>query len=216
MGTLQDALDAFQAEWRQKAPAEAQALIAARIADLAASGAEGRIIGVGEPVPDIALPDATGRMVRIAERQPSVIVFYRGGWCPYCNLQLRAWQARLDALAARGARLLAISPQLPDGSLSTAEANALAFPVLSDSEDRAGSAFGVSAPLPDDLIALYRRFGHQLDVVNGAAGWRLPMPATIVAGADGRVVFARAEADYRRRVEPDAALAVLDAALAVA
>jgi peroxiredoxin len=212
--SLQAALDAFQAEWRLKAPEEAQALIAAQIAELAASGAEQRIIAPGALLPDITLPDPAGRMVALRNARPQVIVFYRGGWCPYCNLQLRAWQARLDALARRGARLLAISPEVPDETLSTAERNALAFPVLSDSEDRAGTAFGVSFALPDDLIALYRRFGHQLDVVNGAAGWRLPMPATIVADADGRVVFARAEADYHRRVEPDEALAALDAAVA--
>jgi peroxiredoxin len=210
---LQAELDAFRAEWARKAPPEAQALIAAQIAALRDGGAEQRILGAGERIPDIALPDAEGRRQALRELGPAVIVFYRGGWCPYCNLQLRAWQRHLPDLAARGVRLVAISPQAPDGTLSTAERNALGFPVLSDSEDRAGRAFGVSFALPEDLIALYRRFGHDLEVVNGPAGWRLPMPATFVVGADGRILFARAEADYRRRVAPAEALAALDAAL---
>ncbi|WP_270937166.1 peroxiredoxin-like family protein [Falsiroseomonas oryzae] len=205
---LQAELDAFRAEWARKAPEEAQALIAARIADQRA--AEARILPEGAVLPDIVLPDATGAPRRLHDLAPAVIVFYRGGWCPYCNLQLRAWQTRLPDLAARGARLVAISPQAPDGTLSTVERNALGFPVLSDSEDVAGAAFGVSHALPEDLVALYRRFGHALEVVNGRAGWRLPMPATFVVGPDRRIAFAQAEADYRRRVEPDAALAALD------
>jgi peroxiredoxin len=208
---LQAELDAFRAEWARKAPAEAQALIASQIAALRDGGAEQRILGVGETIPDIVLPDAEGQPVALRALAPAVIVFYRGGWCPYCNLQLRAWQRHLPALVGRGARLVAISPQAPDGTLSTAQRNALGFPVLTDSEDRAGRAFGVSFALPADLVALYRRFGHDLDAVNGPAGWRLPMPATFVVGADRRIAFARAEADYRRRVEPAEAIAALEA-----
>jgi peroxiredoxin len=213
MPALQAELDAFRAEWARRAPEDAQATIAAQIEALAASGAEARILPAGAALPDLVLPDAMGAPVALRDLGPAVILFYRGGWCPYCNLQLRAWQKRLPALAARGATLVAISPQAPDGTLSTAEKNALGFPVLSDSEDRAGRAFGVSFALPEEIVTLYRRFGHALDVVNGPAGWRLPMPATFVAGADGRILFARAEADYRRRVEPDEALAALDAVL---
>jgi peroxiredoxin len=208
MGALQAELDAFRAEWARKAPPEAQALIAARIEDQRA--AEARILPVGAALPDIVLPDASGTPRALRDLAPAVIVFYRGGWCPYCNLQLRAWQKRVPDLAARGATLIAISPQAPDGTMSTAEKNALAFPVLSDSDDLGGAAFGVSQTLSGDIVALYRRFGHALDVVNGKAGWRLPMPATFVVGPDRRIAFARAEADYRRRVEPDEALAALD------
>ena len=160
-------------------------------------------------MPDLTLPDALGRPVRLRDLAPAVFVFYRGGWCPYCNLALRAWQRELPALRAAGARLVAISPQRPDGSLSTAEANALEYPVLSDADGEAARAFGILFALPDDLRALYGRFGHDLALTNGAAGWSLPIPGTFVAGADGRLVFGRAEADYRRRLEPAAALAAL-------
>lgn len=210
MGALRADLDAFRAEWARKAPAEAQALIAAQIAQLEGSGAEARILPPGAALPDVTLPDADGTPRSLHDLAPAVIVFYRGAWCPYCNLQLRAWQRHLPELEARGVRLVAISPQAAEGTRTAAGTNALAFPVLSDSDDLAGRAFGVSFDLPDALIALYRRFGHDLNLLNGPAGWRLPMPATFVVGADRRILFARAEADYRRRVEPTEVLAMLE------
>jgi len=207
---LQQELDSFAAEWRLKAPAEAQALIAAQIADLAAEGIETRALGAGAAVPDVTLPDALGRPVSLRGLGPAVFVFYRGGWCPYCNLQLRAWQRLLPALTAAGVSLVGISPQGPDGSLSTQEKNDLAFPILSDSEGTAARAFGILYALPDSLIALYSRFGHDLGRLNGSLGWSLPIPGTFAAGADGLLRFGRAEADYRRRVEPAEVLAALD------
>ena len=214
MTMLQQDLDAFAAEWRLKAPAEAQALIAAQIADLVADGMETRALGAGAAVPEVTLPDATGRPVRLRDFGPAVFVFYRGGWCPYCNLQLRAWQRALPTLQAAGVALVAISPQTPDESLSTQEKNDLDFAVLSDSEGLAARAFGILYALPPDLVALYTRFGHDLPRINGQIGWSLPIPGTFFAGADGRLVFGRAEADYRRRVEPAEALAALGLAQA--
>lgn len=206
---LQQELDSFAAEWRLKAPAEAQALIAAQIAGLVADGIEARALGAGAAVPDLTLPDATGRPVGLRDLGPAVFVFYRGGWCPYCNLQLRAWQRELPVLRAAGVALVAISPQTPDASLSTAEKNALGFPVLSDSEGLAARGFGILYELPQSLRDLYARFGHDLPRINGQIGWALPIPGTFVTGANGRLAFGRAEADYRRRVEPAEVLAAL-------
>jgi peroxiredoxin len=211
MGALRAELEAFRAEWARKAPAEAQAVLAGWIAGLQQDGAEARALPVGAAIPDLELPDAAGVARSLRALAPAVVVFYRGGWCPYCNLQLRAWQRHLPDLAARGVALVAISPQAPDGTAATAERNGLGFHVLSDSEDRAGRAFGVSVPMPPDLVALHRRFGHDFDLVNGPAGWRLPMPATFVIRPDRRIAFARIQADYRRRTEPAEAIAALDA-----
>ena len=112
-----------------------------------------------------------------------------------------------------GASLVAISPQDPDNSLSTLEKNALSFPVLSDSTGVAMAAFRTGYVLPENLQALYTRFGHGLDAINGPAGWSLPMPATFVVDAQGTLVLSRAEADYRRRVEPAEAMAALSASI---
>lgn len=202
-------LAAFQAEWERKVPAARRAAVEAQIAALRASGAEDLALGPGDAVPDLVLPDAAGRPVRLRELLPAVIVFYRGGWCPYCNLELRFWQRLLPEIAAAGGRLVAISPQAPDGSLSTAERNGLAFPVLSDIGGAAARAFGLEFELPPELQVLYAEFGHALPELNAGTGWRLPIPGTFVAGADGRIRLAHADADYRHRLEPAVALAAL-------
>lgn len=174
-------------------------------AELRATGIEQTALQVGAAAPDLTLPDATGKPVRLADlwaTGPLVMIFYRGGWCPYCNLELRAWQQQLDALHAKGARLVAISPQTPDNSLSIAEKNALAFPVLSDSNPAVAEAFGVAFELPAELVGLYRRVGNDLPTLNGNGRWVLPVPATYVIGMDGRIQQAHIEADYRERAEP--------------
>jgi peroxiredoxin len=168
---------------------------------------------VGAFAPDLTLPDALNRPVSLAalwRKGPLVLIFYRGGWCPYCNLELRAWQHQLAALKALGANLVAVSPQTPDNSLSTAEKNELAFSVLSDSALEVATAFGVAFELPPELIELYGRVGNDLPVLNGNGRWALPLPATYAVDAEGRIVFAHVEADYRRRAEPAEVLAVLE------
>lgn len=185
----------------------------AATAALRATGIERSALQVGAAAPDLTLPDATGNPVRLSDlwaTGPLVVVFYRGGWCPYCNLELRAWQQQLDALRTRGARLVAISPQTPDNSLSTAEKNALAFPVLSDSTLAAAEAFGVAFELPPELVDLYGRVGNDLPTQNGNGQWVLPVPATYVLRSDGRIVWAHIESDYRLRAEPLDVLHTLD------
>ncbi|WAC75749.1 peroxiredoxin-like family protein [Roseateles sp. SL47] len=183
----------------------------AATADLRASGIQARALQVGARVPDLTLPDAMNHPVRLSDlwrRGPLVLIFYRGGWCPYCNLELRAWNEHLPSLKHMGAQLVAVSPQTPDNSLSTSQKNELAYTVLSDSELRASEAFGVAFELPPQLIELYNRVGNDLPVLNGNGRWVLPVPATYVIDREGRVIFAHIEADYRERAEP---VLVLDA-----
>ncbi len=142
-------------------------------------------------------------------RGPAVVTFYRGGWCPYCNLQLRAYQAALPEMTALGAQLVAISPQLPDGSLSTAEANDLTFDVLSDVGNSVARRFGLVYALPEELRAALRSNNKALPGVNGDESWELPVPATYVIGRDRRVALAAIDVDYRNRLEPEAILAAL-------
>jgi len=154
MTTLAQQLADYKAGFLQRATPERAAMMAGATADLKATGIESRALQVGDPAPDVTLPDALGRPVRLAElwqRGPLVLIFYRGGWCPYCNLELRAWQQHRDALAVLGASLVAISPQTPDKSLSTAQKNELAYPVLSDSALSAANGFGVAFEMPQAL-----------------------------------------------------------------
>jgi peroxiredoxin len=216
MTTLTQQLADYQAGFKQRAPADRVAMMEAATAQLRATGIEATALKVGAALPALALPDALGQPVDLKALNatgPLVIVFYRGGWCPYCNLELRAWQQHLPALKQLGAQLVAVSPQTPDNSLSTAENNELALPVLSDSALHAANAFGIAFELPAKLIELYSRVGNDLPVLNGNGRWVLPLPATYVIDCDGRVVYAHIEADYRERAEPSDVLAAVGEAL---
>jgi peroxiredoxin len=138
-----------------------------------------------------------------------VLAFYRGGWCPYCNIQLRAYQAALPLIAALGARLVAISPQLPEQSLATTQADELTFDVLSDVGNHAARRFGLVYALPEELRAALRSNNKALPGINGDESWELPVPATYVIAANGRIALAYIEVDYRKRLGPDAILDAL-------
>ena len=209
---LEQQLAAFKAEFARAAPAGRAALYEAKIDELRASFAMEAAIGLGDRAPDFALPNAHGAMLALSDllqSGPVVVTFYRGGWCPYCNIQLRAYQAALPAMTSLGAHLVAISPQLPDGSLSTAEANALTFDVLSDVGNTVARYFGLVYALPEELRAALRLNNKALPGINGDESWELPVPATYVIGRDRRVVLAAIDVDYRNRLEPEAILAAL-------
>jgi peroxiredoxin len=194
--SLTEQLAAFKAGFKQRAAPERVALMETATADLKATGIELQALQAGSVAPDLTLPDALNQPLRLSTL-----------WCPYCNLELRAWQQHLPALKHMGAQLVAVSPQTPDNSLSTAEKNELAFPVLSDSSLQAATAFGVAFEMSPELIELYSRVGNDLPVLNGNGRWVLPVPATYVIDRDGRVVYAHIEADYRERAEPSDVLA---------
>jgi peroxiredoxin len=209
---LEQQLAAFRAEFARAAPAGRPALYEAKIEELRASFAIEKAVEIGDLAPDFMLPGASGNSVSLADllRQgPVVVTFYRGGWCPYCNIQLRAYEAILPQIMGLGASLVAISPQIPDGSLSTAETNVLTFDVLSDVGNRVAQSFGLVYALPEELRAAMRSNNKALPGLNGDDSWELPVPATYVIAADGRVALAYIEVDYRKRLEPDAILSAL-------
>lgn len=211
--SLSEAL-AAQRAMSTRQPSPMLTAVEAMLSDLRARQVGERAPRPGDRAPDFVLPEARGGTVDLAARLaagPVVLVFYRGGWCPYCNLELRAWQALLPRLQARGGSLIAISPQTPDGSLSTAEKNALGFEVVSDSGLRVADAYGLTFRMPPDLQVLYRERGIVLPDVNGEDDWRLPLPATFVVAPDGWVALAHVDVDYRVRLEPEEALARVEA-----
>jgi peroxiredoxin len=209
---LEQQLAAFKAEFARTAPAGRPALYEAKIEELRASFAFEAAVGTGDQAPDFLLPDVQGDTVSLStvlRRGPAVVTFYRGGWCPYCNIQLRAYQAVLPEITALGGRLVAISPQLPDRSLSTAEANELTFDVLSDVGNRVARSFGLVYALPEELREALRSNNKALPGINGDESWELPVPATYVIAPDRRVALGYIEVDYRTRLEPNAILASL-------
>lgn len=209
---LEQQLAAFKAEFARTAPAGRPALYEAKIEELRASFALEAALGTGDEAPDFLLPGVRGSSVSlfaVLRHGPAVVTFYRGGWCPYCNIQLRAYQAVLPEMTALGGRLLAISPQLPDRSLSTADSNQLTFDVLSDVGNRVARRFGLVYALPEELRAALRANDKALPGINGDESWELPVPATYVIAPDRRVALAYVEVDYRKRLEPEAVLAAL-------
>ena len=209
---LDQQLAEFKAEFVRTAPAGRVVLYEAKIEELRESFALESAIGVGAIAPDFRLPDVKGNAVSLFDllrRGPVVVTFYRGGWCPYCNIQLRAYQAALPEMTALGARLVAISPQLPERSLATAEADELTFDVLSDVGNRAARRFGLVYSLPEELRAALRSNNKALPGINGNESWELPVPATYVIAPDHRVVLAYIDVDYKKRLGPDAILNAL-------
>ena len=210
---LEQELNAFKAQFARTAPAGRPALYEAKIEELRRSFVQEKAVGPGDAAPDFSLPDARGGSITLSEllrRGPAVVTFYRGGWCPYCNIQLRAYEAILPQIEALAGSLVAISPQLPDGSLKTAETNALTFYVLSDVGNHAARSFGLVFALPEELRAVMRSNDKALPAINGDDSWELPVPATYVVGGNGRVALAYIEVDYRRRLEPESILAALE------
>jgi peroxiredoxin len=210
---LQQELDDFRLSMAAKAP-ERATLYDAKVEELRRTFRIDSAIATGDRAPDFTLPDAFGVPVSLSDRLssgPAVVIFYRGGWCPYCNLQLRAYQRVLAEITALGGRLLALSPQAPDGSLSTVEAYQLGYDVLSDVSNRVAHQFGIAYQLPPELQAAMTANGKALPGINGDESWELPLTATYVIVPDRTIVLAAVELDYRRRVEPEDVLTALRA-----
>lgn len=182
------------------------------VGELFESGIEQRILPVGGVTPEFALRDHNGRKVRSADLLalgPLVIKFFRGRWCPYCMAELTAWRDAYSTVRARGALLVAISPQTVHQNDLLMQQHPLPFPVLSDEGSAVAARFGLAYPIPDYHQKHLRRILVNLPFVNGDLSWRLPLPATYLIRADGIVAFAEAHADFRVRPEPDDVLAAL-------
>jgi peroxiredoxin len=213
-GTLSEQLAAFRASWRARVPADSQTLMDQHVAHLAGTGIERSAKQVGDRAPAIRLRNQYGEDFDVAvllAKGPVVVTFYRGGWCPFCNLELKAYQSVLPRIVAAGANMVAISPEKPDDTVSTAEKNALTFPVLSDVGQAVGKAFGVVYAFTDDVRKVYAGFGLDIPTKNGTPDdWSLPLSATYVIGRDGIIEFADTRVDYRERSDPLDVLHVLE------
>ena len=211
--SLKEQLEEYRAGWYKRVPAERQAIMQRHIDQLRAGDISRTMLKAGDRAPAIVLGNAKGETVDVGEmlkKGPVVVTFYRGGWCPYCNLELKAFQEILPQITAAGASLVAISPERPDESLSTVEKNALSFEVLSDVGQMAGRAFGLVYEFTDELRTAYDGFGLDIPTRNGAPGeWSLPVAATYVIGSNGVIRYAYTDTDYRDRADPLEVLKVL-------
>jgi peroxiredoxin len=192
--------------------AEVRRLLQRSIQRIVESGLVESAVGVGEQFPTFSLPNPAGTAVgseELLEQGHMVVCFYRGGWCPYCNLELRAYQELLGEIRELGANVIAISPQMPDESLMTAAKASLSFEVLSDMGNSLASHLGLVFELTAPVVELYRSVGYDLDRINGNSSWILPVPATYVVRKDGIIVDAYVQPDYSIRKEPSEVIEIL-------
>jgi peroxiredoxin len=215
---LQDRLDALKADFESgrfplKPSKEALDTMHRGTDELIASAQAQRARKAGDTAPEFIMADPDGKPVSSREllaKGPLVVSFYRGVRCPYCNLELQALQEALPEITARGASLIAISPQTAPNSRKSQRDNKLSFPILSDTRSEVADAFGIRFKLQDYLIELYKSFKNDLPTFNNDPAWVLPMPARYVIGTDGIIAYSEVNPDYTQRPDPGDLLPVLD------
>jgi peroxiredoxin len=211
--SIKEQSEQMQAAALERLAPEVVAVFNRSIQDLLDEGVPADVVAVGDTLAPFTLSDATGSPVsldQLVEEGPAVIVFYRGGWCPYCNLALRTYQRELVPQLPRfNARLVAISPQDPDQSLSTVEKAELDFTVLSDPGNRVAQSIGIVFQQADDVLEAQRTLGLDLAAVNAEGSTQLPRPTVLIVDQDRVVRFVDVQPAYTARTEVNDIVAAL-------
>ncbi|KAK5137753.1 hypothetical protein LTR08_007325 [Meristemomyces frigidus] len=171
-------------------------------------------IKIGDRIPEFKLKDAVGKeqdSTALRASGPLVITFYRGEWCPFCNIALSGFQKHLDDFKAKGVTVVALTPELPNGTLTMTEKHELQFPVLTDPHNEYARKLGIVWKQPESLRPVFDNFKHNLPKRNGDDSFELPLPATLLVDKDGIVRNLYLNPDYIKRVEPQTVLAWIDA-----
>lgn len=203
--SLQAEIQELKKQSAAKAPKEVLETMMQATVSLKELGIENNALSAGDQALDFTLPNVHGNAINLKDalaKGPVVLNIYRGGWCPYCNLELNALKAALPEIEAAGAQLIAIAPQLPDKSMETAEKHQLEFEVLSDVGNKVSQDYGLVFTLPEALRPIYVSFGLDIPGYNGDDSFELPIPATYVIKQNGEIVHAFVDADYTQRMEP--------------
>jgi peroxiredoxin len=213
--SLRDQLDEQWRRTRERSP-EIRKAYEALVAELARSGLVEGAVKAGDAMPEFEIPSAEGTLVSSAEllaRGPLVLSFFRGGWCPYCRLELKALQETLPEIERQGATLAAITPDTGTAFAATKRANELGFKVLSDIDNGVGLTFGIIFRVPQAIKELYLRLGIDLGARHGNATgeWLLPVPATYIVDRHGMIRHAELDPDFKRRMEPKEIVRALSA-----
>ena len=204
--SLQDELDARKNAFAERAPAELIESQNQALYELEISGVYERVLKVGDEAPDFSLKNHEGKEVKLSallENGPVVLTWYRGGWCPYCNITLAALAAKNHEIRELGATLVALTPELPDVTSDSVKEQGLDFQVLTDLNHTVADKFGLTFPLNEET---QKRYQEKFKIVKRSgkdAADRLPLPATYVISPEGIITYVFADADYRRRAEPD-------------
>jgi len=204
--SLREELSALGQELTARIPDHVLSIIRDAGAELAHSDLVEQALKAGDKAPDFTLSSLDGEDIGLAgllKDGPVVVSFYRGGWCPYCNLEMQALQRALPAIEQAGGQLIAIAPELPGHAAQTREKGNLTFPLLHDRDNGVAKMFGLVFTLPDMLRPVYEGFGIDLEESQGNDRFELPVPATYIVRPDGVIASAFVDVDYTKRMEPD-------------
>jgi peroxiredoxin len=211
--SIEQRLSALRALHETSSPHEMKSAMSAEMSALISSGQAEGALKVGAKAPQFVLPDADGNVVSAADllkKGPLVVSFYRGVWCPYCNVDLQALEEVADRIRGYGASLVAISPQTPVNSRKSQRENKLSFPILSDKNCELASQFGIRWTPSQALQGVYLNFGTDIGAFNGQGSWAIPMPARYVIARDGTIAYAEIHPNYTHRPEPNDVCPVLE------
>lgn len=202
--SLKEQLDAKKAAFNEKADDEKKRIYAEGLEAVKNSGVLENAKNLGDDAIDFTLKNALGNDVNLKDylaKGPVVLIWYRGGWCPYCNITLHELQEQMPNFKALNATVLALSPEVPDKSITTAEKHDLEFEVLSDVGNKVGKEYGVVYSLTNEVADIYQS-NFDLHTYNGDESDELPLAATYVIDQDGKIQYAFLDEDYRNRAEP--------------
>jgi peroxiredoxin len=202
-------LNGIQAGFEANAPSYLKEPIIKANQDFQKAYDPSQAIQVGQTFPSFTLSNAVGQQVTLTDllsAGPLLITFYRGEWCPFCNLALASLQKHLPQFQSKGVTLVAISPELPNQSLSTTEKHALKFPVLSDVQNKLAKELGILYAQPDSMRPAFESLGHDFVARNGDDSLEVPLPASFLVGRDGRLVKSYVDPDWTKRLETSVAL----------
>jgi len=213
MSRLIDAIKEYQNGFKAKVPQEIQEKMKVATKELEDARISKNALKVGDFAKEIKLPNAVGKEISLFDTLDNnefvIVNFYRGEWCPYCNLELKALQSYNDEFKKLGASLIAVSPQSTDSSLSTKEKNELAFEVLSDANNIIAKDYGLVFSLADELKPIYLSFGIDIPSKNQENSYEIPMPATYLINKNKEIVFSFIDEDYTKRCEPQDIIDIL-------
>jgi peroxiredoxin len=210
---LQQQIDEFITEGASWSPTNLLQDLLCPIVQLMNSGAAENALKEGAQAPDFTLPNARGNAVTLSHlltQGPVIMTFYRGQWCPYCHLALRAYQQALPHMQARGASLVAISPQTPHHNRAMAEKLKLTFALLSDMGNQVARQFGLVFTIDEAVRAAHKQVCANLPAFNGDNSWELPMAGTFLVDQSGTVRLAFVHPDFTRRLDPSVVIARLN------
>lgn len=202
--SLEVQLKDFKKKWSSSVDQSVSDTFQKGIDELVENNMTSSAIKKGNIAPNFILKDASGESISLYEKLKNgkvILTWYRGGWCPYCNLTLRSLQSHNDEFIQLNAQLIALTPELPDNSLSTKEKNELTFDVLSDIDNKVAKSYNLVFKVTPAVNAFYKKF-HDLKDFNGGSGDELPLTATYIIEQNGEISYSFIDVDYRKRAEP--------------